>query len=143
MLSLFKKKQEEPRKWTIIDTNYLADIENEDRFVSYYKDELEENDEYNRPARELKEDYDHEKVYKYEPYEIEFMLDGHQVYGMLGDEWVRIGRLKKNARTDGELKCYLYVNEFKYVTEDEVIKDKGYPYFGIESKRIVVEEPHR
>ena len=140
MISLFKKKKAEPRKWTIVDTNWLTDTENADRFVKFYKDELTENYDYSEPAKTLKEEYDHEKVYKYEPYELEFMLNGHQVYALLEDEWVHIGRLKKNARLDGELKCYLYVNEYKYVTEEEVTKGKGDPYFGIENTRIVVEE---
>ena len=144
MISLFKKKEEpKPYKRVITDINWLKDTENAEKFVKYYKDELEENDEYHRSARELKEDYDHEKVYKYEPFELEFMLDGLEVYAMLGDEWVHIGRLKKNAIMDGKMTLYLYVNTYKYVTEDEVYKDSGDSYFGIENVKTVIVEPHQ
>lgn len=136
MLNLFKKKKTEapkPRYSITTDLFYLVDTENADRVMKFYKEDLIENDEYYRTAKELKEDYDHEKVWKYEPLEIPFRLEGREVYAQLDDEWVKVGRLKKTADIEGgELKLYLYVNEYKYVTEDSIEKENGDHYFGIE-----------
>lgn len=126
----------EPRYSITTDLYYLADTENADRIFKYYREDLEENDEYNRSAKELKEDYDHEKVWKYEPLELPFKLEGREVYTELDGEWVKVGRLKKTADIEGgELKLYLYPNEYKYVTEDEIEKEKGEHYFGIECRK--------
>ena len=131
------QKAPEPKYRTETVINYLADTENADRFYKYYQTDLEENDEYNRTARELKEDYDYEKVWRYEPFELPYRLEGSDVYSQLGDEWLKVGRLKKNADLNGKTKLYFYVNEYKYVTEDGIEREKGDHYFGIETKREV------
>jgi len=128
-----KKKESRPR--TILNTYYLVDTENADRVRKYYKEDLVENDEYYQSAKELKEYYDHEKVWKYEPIEIPFKLEGRDVYTNIEDEWFKIGRVKKTANMNGEVvACYFYIKEYKYVTEDCVEKEKGDDYFGIEVK---------
>lgn len=144
MFNLFKKKEKpkpiepvKPKTRTILNVYYLADTENEKRVRKYYNQDLEENDEYFQSAKELKEYYDHEKVWKYEPVEIPFKLEGRDVYTEIEDEWFKIGRLKKAADIDGKLTCYFYVNEYKYVTEDSVEKEKGDDYFGVEVKKTV------
>lgn len=137
MFNLFKKKKEEPRTRIIRNVNYLTYTENADRVKKYYKNELVENDEYYQSAKELKEYYDHERVWKYEPVEIPIKIDGRNVYTEIEDEWFKIGRLRKDADLDGELTGYFYVCEYKYVTEDSVEKEKDDDYFGIEVKKVV------
>ena len=138
MFKLFKKKVEAPKPLFSITTDlfYLVDTENADKVFRFYKEDLSENEEYFRSAKELKEDYDHEKVWKYEPLEIPFRLEGREAFAQLDDEWVKVGRLKKTADIEGgELKLYLYPNEYKYVTEDYIDKEKGDHYFGIECRK--------
>lgn len=48
----------------------------------------------------------------------------------MADDW-------KTADLDGRLTLYLYPNEYKYVTEDSVEKDKGCHYFGIEVEKTI------
>ena len=138
MFNLFKKQKEEakPTYRIITDLFYLVDTENADRVLDFYKEDMEESEEYYRTAKELKEDYDHEKVWKYEPIEIPLKMEGREAFTQLDDEWVKVGRLKKTADIEGgELKLYLYVNEYKYVTEDSIEKEKGDHYFGIECRK--------
>lgn len=137
MFNLFKRKKEEPRKAVITEVNYLVDTENADKIYKLIKDDLNENDEYNESAKYLKENYDHEKVYKYEPYELPFKIENKYVFAQVGDKWYKVGRLKKTADLDGRLTLYLYPNEYKYVTEDSVEKDKGSHYFGIEVEKTI------
>ena len=137
MFNLFKKKKEEPRRRVITEVNYLVDTENEERVRKYYNEDLIENDEYYQSAKELKEYYDHERVWKYEPVEIPFKMEGKEVYTDLDGEWVRIGRVKKTADLDGKLTCYFYVKEYKYVTEDSIEKEKGDDFFGIEVTKVI------
>ena len=54
------------------DTLCLFDSDMENKFFGFYKNELEENEEYNYTAKELKEDYMDEKVYKYAPYDLPY-----------------------------------------------------------------------
>lgn len=128
----------EPRQRTMLNTYYLVDTENADRVRKYYTEDLVERDEYYQSAKELKEYYDHEKVWKYEPVEIPFKLEGRDVYTNIEDEWFKIGRVKKTANMNGEVvACYFYVKEYKYVTEDYVEKEKGDDFFGIEVKTTI------
>lgn len=139
MFNLFKKKKEEPKPLvrTITEINYLADTENADKIYKLIKDDLNENDEYTESAKYLKENYDHEKVYKYEPYELPFEIKGKQVFAEVNGEWYKVGRLKRNADLDGLQVLFLYVNEYKYVTEDSIEREKGDHYFGIEVTKTV------
>lgn len=140
MFSLFKKKETKPKISIVTNICYLVDTENAERVRKHYRQDLEENDEYFQSAKELKEYYDHEKVWKYEPFEIPFKLEGRDVYTNIEDEWFKIGRLKKTADIEGKLTCYYYVNEYKYVTEDSVEKEKDDDYFGIEVKKQVTHD---
>ena len=138
-VQLLTRTKEPPKPKTKTETviNWVVDTENVNRFIKYYRDELEDNDEYHLSAKELKEEYDHEKVYKYEPLELPLKLNDKEVYSQIEDEWLKVGRLKKTADLNGDLKLYLYVNEYKYVIEDEVTKEKEDSYFGVETTRTI------
>ena len=117
--------------------NWFAESEYADKFLKAYRNELEENEDYNLSAKELKEYYDEEKVYKYEPLKLPMKIEDLDVYSYIDeDDWIRIGRLKKNADLDGELTLYLYPNTYKYVTEDNIEKETEDSYFGVEVKRV-------
>ena len=94
MFNLFKKKKEEPKPLvrTITEINYLADTENADKIYKLVKDDLNENPEYSNSAKELKEYYDHEKVYKYDPYELPFEIKGKQVFAEEAKRYVLLNK---------------------------------------------------
>lgn len=143
LFNFLRKKEEDntPTVHTIINDYWLVDTENENKILKFYKEELDENDDYRLPAKELKEDFEGEKVYKYEPYELPLRMEGREVYSKTDGDWIRIGRLKKTADiSEGDLKLYLYPNEYKYVTEDGIDKEKDDPYFGIECRKTKVIE---
>jgi len=139
LFNLFKKKKEEPkpRKAVITEVNYLVDTENADKIYKLIKDDLEENPEYSNSAKELREYYDHEKVWKYYPYELAFKIEGKEVFAEVNDTWYRVGRLKRNADLNGNHVLCFYANEYKYVTEDSIEREKGDHYFGIEVTKTI------
>ena len=116
--------------------HWVVDTQNAERFVKAYKQDLQENYDYNLTAKELREYYIGEKVYKYEPLDLPCKLEGHDVYSYIDDgEWIKVGRLKKNADIDGEITLRLFVNTYKYVTEDSINRETDDPYFGVEVKK--------
>ena len=139
LFNLFKKKNEEPKPLvrTITEINYLADTENTDIIYKLIKDDLEENPEYSNSTKELREYYDHEKVWKYYPYELAFKIEGKEVFAEVNNTWYRVGRLKRNADLNGNHVLCFYANEYKYVTEDSIEKEKGDHYFGIEVTKTI------
>lgn len=139
LFNLFKKKKEEPKPLvrTITEINYLADTENADKIYKLIKDDLEENPEYSNSAKELREYYDHEKVWKYYPYELAFKIEGKEVFAEVNNTWYRVGRLKRNADLNGNHVLCFYANEYKYVTEDSIEREKGDHYFGIEVTKTI------
>ena len=129
---LKKRMAEPPKPKTESIYHWLVDTENAERFVKAYKQDLQENYDYNLSAKELREYYIG-KVYKYEPLDLPCKLEGHDVYSYIDEnEWIKVGRLKKNADIDGEIKLRLFVNIYKYVTENSVEKESDEPYFGVE-----------
>lgn len=121
---------------TIRKSNWLLDSIDAGKYMKAYRDRLVENDDYVLPAKELKEDFAGEKVYKYMPIELPLKLDGLDVYSYVEkDEWEKIGRLRKNADLDGVQTLYLYPNTYKYVTEDGIEKDQEDDYFGVVTTR--------
>jgi len=125
-----------PTTRTITENNWLVDSENAEKILKLVKNDLDESDDYHLSAKELKEDYEG-KVYRYEPYELPFKIEGREVFAEVEGEWYRVGRLKKTANLEGTPRLYLYVNEYKYVTEDSIEKEKDDPYFGIECTKVV------
>ena len=130
-----KPTEEKPKYKYVI--SYLNDAKNEDRFVKAYKPEFEENDDYHLSAKELKEDFYDEKVYRYMPFELPYKIHDQVVYSQIGDEWLEVGKLKKGVKLDDFATFYLYPNEYKYVTEDSVEKENDGAYFGFYYKKPI------
>ena len=113
-------------------TEWMSDPdEMAEKFLKYYRDQLEENDDYYLSAKELKEDFAEEKVYMYEPLELEFRREEKKIYAKMDDKYYYVGSLKKDYE-----KClltlYLYPNIYKYVGET-IEKEKGDPFFGVDA----------
>lgn len=128
----FKKKPDpkpESKTIPVLKIVYPDAQENADRFFRFYKDDLYENDDFNLSARELKELYYREKVYKYDRFELSYKIEDGVVYSML-DDWVKVGTIKRNI-PDGS-SFYLFPNIYKYVSADSVEKESGDHYFGFE-----------
>ena len=136
-----KKKAVEPKQDYRIERsiNWVVDSDNVEKFVRYYRDELQENEDYFLPNKDILEDFmEGEKIYKYEPLELPLKMEGKDVYSYIDeDQWIKIGRLKKNADLDGKLTLYLYVNTYKRVNDDSVGKDSGDSYFGVECMKKI------
>lgn len=125
----------------ITERYWLVDTQNTDKVFQGYRHELEENDDYHLSAKELREDFTGDKVYKYLPLDLPLKLDGIDVYTYVDkDEWFKVGRLKKGTDTDGECTLRFFVNEYKYITEDNIDKDKGNDYFGVIVKKQVTHD---
>lgn len=121
-----------PRYRTETNTYWVVDCDCAEKYLRFYRDELEENDDYNLSAKELKEDFCDEKVYKFEPLELPLKMEGLDVYSYRDkEEWEKIGRLKKTSDINGELELYLYPNTYKYVTEEGIDRETEDSYFGV------------
>lgn len=121
-----------PRYRTETNTYWVVDCDCAEKYLRFYRDELEENDDYNLSAKELKEDFCDEKVYKFEPLELPLKMEGLDVYSYReNEEWEKIGRLKKTSDINGELELYLYPNTYKYVTEEGIDRETADSYFGV------------
>ena len=131
------KKKEEPRVRTITETYWLVDTQHANEFFKAYEEDLVENDDYDLSAKELKEDYEGEKVYRFEPLELPVRMENRDVYSCLEDKWMKIGRVKKTADLNGKITLYLYPNIYKKVWKDEIEKVSDDSYFGIDVTKIV------
>ena len=131
------KKKEEPRVMTITETYWLVDTQHADEFFKAYEEDLVENDDYDLSAKELKEDYEGEKVYRFEPLELPVRMENRDVYSCIEDKWMKIGRVKKTADLNGKITLYLYPNIYKKVWKDEIEKVSDDSYFGIDVTKIV------
>lgn len=131
------KKKEEPRVRTITETYWLVDTQHADEFFKAYEEDLVENDDYDLSAKELKEDYEGEKVYRFEPLELPVRMENRDVYSCIEDKWMKIGRVKKTADLNGKITLYLYPNIYKKVWKDEIEKVSDDSYFGIDVTKIV------
>lgn len=144
---LWFKKKKEPSKIeeapekpkTILATKYvyLNDQENADRFFRCYKDELNENDEYNEKNKTLTEWYYYQKVFKYDPFELPYKIEDGIVYSQIEDSWLKVGTIKRRIPEGSPL--YLFPNIYKYVKDGDVeaITDDHYFGFEIEYKKKV------
>lgn len=136
MFNLFKKK-EKPR--IIYETIKLVDtdIDITDKFDKTYKRDYTVNDDYSLSAKELKEDYLNERVYKYDPYELPFKMDGMDVYSQIKDQWIKVGRVKKTEMNllNDTATLLIYPGAYKYVREDRIEKGETVPYFAISVMR--------
>lgn len=135
MFNLFRKKESKTRY--VYETIYLADTENEEVFNKALKGEYYENPEYDYTAKELKEDYMGERVYKFAPYDLPHKIEDGWVYSYLEEgKWLKIGRVKRTdlKKLDGEVSLAIYPGIYKYVREDGIEKDERDPYFAITVK---------
>ena len=137
---LLKKWEAKPKTETFY--NWVVDTENANKFVKAYREDLVENDDYYLSKKELLENsYEGTKVYKYEPLDLPLKLEGKDVYSYIDeDEWIKVGRLKKNAVIDGKLTLRLFVNQYKRVGYDSMEKDSGDAYFGVECIKTIENE---
>ena len=106
------------------------------KFEKWYKEELNENPEYFRSNKDLREDYYDEKIYQYEPFELPFKIEENKVFSyMKEDEWIPVGTIKKNdqeaVKNALETKLCLMPNRYKHVGDDYVQKENGDTYFGL------------
>lgn len=132
-----KRKDEiRPERTEYTDQFWLYDSNCADWFLSYYRDELDENEDYDLPAKQLHEDFDDEKVYRYDPFELPCRIEDGKVYSQIEDEWVFVGNLKKQDADQLEnalgTTLYLYPNIYKYVSEEGISRQTEDPYFGVE-----------
>lgn len=139
----FKKKTEpkpEPKEIRELKIVYPDAQENADRFFRFYRDELIENPDYDMSARDLKESFYREKVFRYDRFELPYKIEDGIVYSLLEDSWLKVGTLKRKI-PDGS-SFYLFPNIYKYVS-DSVEKESGDHYFGfeIEIKKKVGSSP--
>lgn len=147
MFNLFKKKEEpkptvqaEPKKPKPISNSgmiYLAEQEHEEEFFETYKKNFNATDWYKLTKKELKEDFEGEKVYKYYPYTLDYEIVGNDVFAPLKGTNVKIGTLTDEqieiVKADGGV-LNLYQNIYKEVYDDvEIIEDE--PFFGIYVKK--------
>ena len=130
---------EETPKEPIYKSSYvfLRDTETiGNKFVRFYKEDLQENDEFYRSNKDLKEDYYNEKIYQYEPLEVPYKIDGDQVFSyMKKDEWQFVGRIRETQmfliEKSIETKLFLMPNTYKRVGDGYVQKESGDAYFGL------------
>lgn len=126
--------EHKPVKRKTYDYFYLTDIENAEKFFNYYKDEFEENDDYNETKKYLLENYyEGDRVYKYLPFELECSIDGDIVYSELDDKLYKVGRIKRQdvPKITQNAILVLYPNVFKAIREDEIEKASQDAYFGL------------
>jgi len=120
------------------ETYWVIDSDCADKYFSYYRQDLIENDDYDLSAKELKEDFEDMKVYRYEPLDLPLKMEGFDVYSYRDkDEWEKIGRLKKSSNLEGKQTLMLYPNIYKSVTEEGISKESEDHYFGVTVERTV------
>lgn len=116
---------------------YLKDTDTiGNKFVRYYRSDLQENDEYYRANKDLKDDYYNEKIYQYEPLEVPYKIEGDQVFSyMKDDEWQFVGKIREKQmfliEKSIDTKLYLMPNTYKRVGDGYVQKESGDSYFGL------------
>lgn len=141
MFNLFKKKETpkskptepvKPKPVTNTGMIYPSDQQHAEEFLDAYKKDLNKTDWYTLTAKELKEDFEGEKVYKYYPYKLDYELRGCDVYAPLKKEMVKIGTVTEEQaeiiqKEYGSLRFFANIYKEVYDTV-EIIEDD--PLFG-------------
>lgn len=141
MFNLFKKKEApkpkpiepvKPKPVTNTGMIYPSDQQYAEEFFNAYKKDLNKTDWYTLTAKELKEDFEGEKVYKYYPYKLDYELRGCDVYAPLKKEMVKIGTVTEEQakiiqKDYGSLRFFANIYKEVYDTV-EIIEDD--PLFG-------------
>ena len=131
-----KETKQAPTKRYIEYTVYPVDQVNSDKFFSFYKQDLDENEEYDWSNKELLEDSYDDKVYRYDPFKLNYKIEDGNVYAEMDGEYILTGRLKKTDldRIDGG-NYFLYPNIYKKINDESVVKESGDHYFGFYIKK--------
>ena len=131
-----KETKQTPTKRYIEYTVYPVDQVNADKFFSFYKQDLDENEEYDWSNKELLEDSYDDKVYRYDPFKLNYKVEDGNVYAEMDGEYILTGRLKKTDldRIDGG-NYFLYPNIYKKINDESVVKESGDHYFGFYIKK--------
>lgn len=131
-------KGDAPKPIAVNGMVYPDDQERIEDFVKYYKQDFNKDETYQLSAKELKEDYEGERIYKYYPFKLDYKIEGNDVLAELKDEYVKIGTL-----TDEQIeyisshfsRLNIYMDEYKDV-EDTIEHYEGDPFFGFFTKEI-------
>ena len=141
LFNIFKKKEEVKVtvKYEWFDRMIYPDHqEHEEEFHKYFKMDLYKNDNYTLTKKELREYHDGEKVYKYYPFTLDYMIEGHDVLShMKEEEWMKIGTVteeEKEVILNNNSRLSLYDGTYKDVDDDVEIVE-GDPFFGFYVKR--------
>ena len=131
-----KPSKSAPTKKYIEYTVYPVDQVNADKFFNFYKQDLDENDEYDWSNKELLEESYEDKVYRYAPFKLDYKIEDGNVYAEMDGEYILTGRLKKTDldRIDGG-NYFLYPNIYKKINDESVVKGQGDHYFGFYIKK--------
>ena len=132
-----QKKQTQAKRINYIQYSvYPVDQVNADKFFNFYKQDLDENDEYDWSNKELLEDSYEDKVYRYAPFKLDYKIEDGNVYAEMDGEYILTGRLKKTDldRIDGG-NYFLYPNIYKKINDESVVKGQGDHYFGFYIKK--------
>ena len=131
-----KETKQAPTKRYIEYTVYPVDQVNADKFFNFYKQDLDENEEYDWSNKELLEDSYDDKVYRYDPFKLNYKVEDGNVYAEMDGEYILTGRLKKTDldRIDGG-NYFLYPNIYKKINDESVVKESGDHYFGFYIKK--------
>lgn len=137
----FRKKEEFiPSKDWYDKTIYLDNQEHEDEFLKYYRRDLGKTDWYTKTAKELREDHDGERVYKYYPLKLPYKIEGTDVYSyMKENKWVKIGSVSEDDKEkilNNTTKFSFHANVYKEVDDKiEVVEDDPFFSFYVKKKK--------
>ena len=115
---------------------YPDDQERAEDFMRYYKPN--KTDWYSLSKKELIEDHNGERVYKYYPENIPHKFEGTEVLSEMKGEWYRIGTITEDEKEEiikynGTL--VLFGGTYKEVYDDvEIIEDD--PFFGFKVRKL-------
>lgn len=115
---------------------YPDDQERAEDFMRCYKPN--KTDWYTLTKKELIEDHNGEKVYKYYPANVPHKFEDNEVLSKLKGEWVRIGTVteeEKQEIIDNHGMLTLFGGTYKEVYDDvEIIEDD--PFFGFKVQKL-------
>ena len=123
---------------------FLKEQEHETAFFRFYREDFSENEDYFLTKKELIEDHDGERIYRFYPLQIPFKLEGTDVYSYTKEEeWRKIGTITKNEAkliNNNTSWLQIYGGSYKEVDFDEVITETRDPFFGFLIKEKVMHD---
>lgn len=122
----------------------LKEQEYETSFFRFYKEDFNENDDYTLTKKELIEEHEGERIYRYYPLQIPFKLDGTDVYSYTKEEeWRKVGVITEHEAklvNNNTSWLQLYGGSYKQIYDDEVEIDTRDPFFGFLIKEKVMHD---